>query len=97
VRILHARAEVAAPTFLRTGADWVVVDPPRTGLSAALRRMLCAARPRRFVYISCDPATLVRDLRELTGAGLRIEVVQPFDMFPNSHHVEIVVVGGWPG
>ncbi len=97
VRILHARAEVVAPTCLRTGADWVIVDPPRTGLSAALRRVLCAVRPRRFVYISCDPATLVRDLRELTVAGLHIEVVQPFDMFPNSHHVEIVVVGGWPG
>jgi len=65
----------------------VLLDPPRDGakgIGAALRDLGAA----RAVYVSCDPATFARDLRECVGAGLRIASVQPFDLFPQTHHVE---------
>ncbi len=70
----------------------VVVDPPRTGLSPVVTKTLAASPPRRLVYVSCDPATLARDLQALTGAGMRITSMTMFDMFPVTAHVETVVV-----
>ena len=65
----------------------VLLDPPRDGakgIGAALRDLGAA----RAVYVSCDPATFARDLRECAAAGLRVASVQPFDLFPQTHHVE---------
>ncbi len=70
------------------GADLIVVDPPRAGLSPEARAMLLAERPRDLIYISCHPATLGRDLRALLDGGYAVEAVRPFDMFPQSFHVE---------
>lgn len=74
---------------LPEGVDRVLVDPPRTGLARRVRRALLARRPRRVTYVSCHPATLARDLRELTEA-YRLESVTALDMFPQSGHLEVV-------
>ena len=73
-------------------ADVVVVDPPRKGCDQVTLGSIVQMAPERLVYVSCDPATLVRDLRILEGKGYRVEVVQPVDMFPWTHHVETVVL-----
>ena len=70
----------------------VVADPPRTGLSAEARSLLLDRRPRRVVYVSCDPATLARDARPLFDAGYRLVTVRGFDLFPMTAHIESVVV-----
>jgi 23S rRNA (uracil1939-C5)-methyltransferase len=70
----------------------VIVDPPRTGLSPVALSAIADARPSRVVYVSCDPATLARDLRVLVDAGFAIDAVTVFDMFPATAHVETLVV-----
>jgi 23S rRNA (uracil1939-C5)-methyltransferase len=70
--------------------DVVIANPPRTGMDARVTAELERLRPRRLVYISCDPATLARDLQRLPS--LRLTLVQAFDLFPQTTHVETVVV-----
>ncbi len=69
----------------------VIVDPPRTGLSPVVSAAIAGATPRRLVYVSCDPATLARDLQLLTAAGMRIDDITVFDLFPLTAHVETIV------
>jgi tRNA/tmRNA/rRNA uracil-C5-methylase (TrmA/RlmC/RlmD family) len=69
-------------------ADLIVVDPPRTGLGAEVVTALAARRPRRIAYVSCDPATLARDLATFRDCGYRVAVLRAFDMFPMTHHLE---------
>ncbi len=71
--------------------DCVVLDPPRQG-APGLARQLAALTARKLVYISCDPATLCRDLTDLCDAGFTIRAIQPLDMFPQTHHIETVVL-----
>lgn len=73
-------------------AHTVVVDPPRTGLSKVALAGVIALRARRLVYVSCDVATLARDARMLLDAGYRLAHVRAFDLFPNTAHVETVIV-----
>ncbi len=80
-------AQVAWP-----GTDCaVVIDPPRRGTDAAFLAQLAAFGPRRVVYVSCNPATQMRDLKEFVAAGYRLSLVQPFDMFPQTKHLECVI------
>lgn len=72
-------------------ADLVILNPPRAGVAAEVADALAASPPRRIVYVSCNPATLARDLKRL-GAGFRVESVRSFDLFPQTAHVETVVV-----
>ncbi len=74
---------------LRT--DLLVVDPPRAGLGGRTTKLLAAAGTPRIVYLSCDPATLARDLRTLLESGYRIERVHLFDLFPQTFHIETMV------
>ena len=76
-------------TLPRAPLDCVVLDPPRGGAADAVP-MLAAHRPSRIVYVSCDPATFARDARHLVALGWRLGRVQPIDVFPHTHHVEIV-------
>jgi len=75
---------------LPEGADRVVVDPPRGGLSSKVPRVLLERRPKRLTYVSCHPATLARDLRLFTKA-YRIESISLIDLFPQTGHMEALV------
>lgn len=70
----------------------VILDPPRTGLSRAALDGVIGLRAGRVIYVSCDVATLARDSRRLVDAGYDIEHAEAFDLFPNTPHVETVVV-----
>ena len=74
----------------RTRPDVIVVDPPRKGISADVIEAISAMAPQRVVYVSCDPATLARDLKLLTAAGYTLQTAEAFDLFPRCAHVETV-------
>jgi 23S rRNA (uracil1939-C5)-methyltransferase len=71
--------------------DLVVVDPPRSGLGEAAAGALARLDASRLTYVSCDPATLARDLVPLRAAGYRVEAVHLVDLFPQTYHIESVV------
>ena len=71
--------------------ELVLVDPPRDGLSNAVRSKLMEMSPRQLIYISCNPATLARDIKSiLTSGSYHLEEVKPLDMFPHTSHIECV-------
>jgi tRNA/tmRNA/rRNA uracil-C5-methylase (TrmA/RlmC/RlmD family) len=70
--------------------DRVVLDPPRTGAGTLVIKELIRLLPKQILYISCDPATLARDAKELVAAGYTIESLRILDLFPNTEHVESV-------
>jgi len=80
------------PALVRDGirADVVVADPPRAGFHPKALLALARLGPARLVYVSCNPATLARDLADLVRQGYRLEWVQPVDMFPQTPHIEAV-------
>jgi len=71
--------------------EFVLLDPPRAGAESAVIKGIVDLRPSRIVYVSCDPATLARDLKKLVAQQFEVESVTGFDMFPQTHHVETVV------
>jgi tRNA/tmRNA/rRNA uracil-C5-methylase (TrmA/RlmC/RlmD family) len=100
VEVVRAPVETYLKRTPRLTGTTVIVDPPRAGLSREVRTRLARARPDRVVYVSCDVATQARDLRALGLQGYGVTRVQAFDMFPNTPHVETVVLlehGGSPG
>jgi 23S rRNA (uracil1939-C5)-methyltransferase len=87
-------ADVASDAWLAPAAvtDLVLVDPPRSGMPRSLLDRLLRIAPRRLVYLSCDPATLARDLGHLVRGGYELRHVEAFDLFPQTPHVEALVV-----
>jgi 23S rRNA (uracil1939-C5)-methyltransferase len=85
-------AETVIPGWYKAGitADVLVVDPPRKGCDEALLQTIIKMKPKKVVYVSCNPATLARDLRILEDGGYQTVEVQPVDMFPQTTHVECV-------
>lgn len=83
-------AEEVVPTLVSRGnrPDVVVLDPPRKGAAQVVLEAIVHARPRRVVYVSCNPATLARDVEILADSGYALREVQPVDMFPQTAHVE---------
>lgn len=86
----EGRVEDVLPQ-LDTAVDIAVVDPPRAGLDRGALDELAAKKPRTIAYVSCDPATLARDVARFLEHGYRLERVQPVDLFPQTHHIECVV------
>lgn len=85
-------AEEVIPKWYAEGKrfDVLVVDPPRKGCDEKLLETILEYKPKKVVYVSCNPGTLARDLRILEDGGYRTREVQPVDMFPHSSHVECV-------
>jgi len=92
VSFLCGQAEVLLPELL--GGEWqpdvVILDPPRKGCDVRLLEALGLVR--KVIYVSCDPATLARDVKVLCGLGFRMKEAQPLDLFPMTGHVEVVCV-----
>ena len=91
VEFLQGRTEEALPQ-LQASPDGVILDPSRKGCHPSALKALAELKPRRVVYVSCDPATLARDLKVLCQDVFFLESVTPVDMFPQTHHVECVAV-----
>ncbi|MBM3270935.1 MAG: 23S rRNA (uracil(1939)-C(5))-methyltransferase RlmD [Candidatus Sericytochromatia bacterium] len=91
---LAGRVEERLPKLIKDGLlpDVVVLDPPRRGCDPAVIAAIAQARPVRVVYVSCNPATLARDLAAFREAGYGPTLVQPVDMFPQTAHVEAVAL-----
>jgi 23S rRNA (uracil1939-C5)-methyltransferase len=79
------------PRCLNMNPELVVVDPPRAGLGPKITQLLAALRVKRIIYVSCDPATLARDLRLLLETGYHVEEMHMVDLFPQTFHIESVV------
>ena len=77
---------------LEVKPDVVILDPPRAGLHPKALEALLAMKPQQIAYISCDPATLARDLKQLTAVDYRIEKLFLIDQFPQTYHIETVVL-----
>lgn len=93
-RFINADAAKAAAQLEREGIqpNVVIVDPPRKGCDTALIETIARMAPERVVYVSCDPATLSRDLKYFAELGYITRSVTPVDMFPRTHHVESVAL-----
>ena len=72
--------------------DALIVDPPRAGLADGVPESIAGANPAKVAYVSCDPATLARDIARLENLGYKLAAVQPVDLFPQTFHVETVVL-----
>lgn len=86
------KAEEVLPKWINAGykPDAVIVDPPRTGLTGDFIPALLKARPKRFVYVSCNPSTMARDLKQLAKV-YKVDYIQSVDMFPQTARIEAVV------
>ena len=80
-----------AAAAVQSPPDFLLLDPPRTGAESRVIAGILNLKPKRISYVSCDPATLARDLRKLIAGGYTLESIAAFDMFPQTHHVETVV------
>jgi 23S rRNA (uracil1939-C5)-methyltransferase len=91
VRVVEADVREALGRLPDDSEESIVVDPPRGGLEPEVVAGVAARRPRAVVYVSCDPATLGRDLALFAARGLRPDAVRLFDLFPDTLHLETVV------
>jgi tRNA/tmRNA/rRNA uracil-C5-methylase (TrmA/RlmC/RlmD family) len=71
-------------------ADLILLDPPRTGAGEVVIKQLVKLRPRKIVYVACDPAALARDSKTLEDLGYKLDHIQAFDLFPMTQHIECV-------
>ncbi|MFN7251512.1 MAG: 23S rRNA (uracil(1939)-C(5))-methyltransferase RlmD [Anaerobacillus sp.] len=90
----EGKAEEILPKWLKQGwkPDVFVVDPPRTGCDRKLLDTIIKVKPKRIIYVSCNPSTLAKDVDVLMKAGFKLQNLQPVDMFPHTSHVECCVL-----
>ncbi len=83
-----------AEKFITTlsNIDTVLLNPPRKGCDPVVLKEVARLKPKKLIYISCDPATLARDLAQLASLGYQLQALQPYDMFPQTSHVECVAL-----
>lgn len=91
VELYMGQAETILPA-LKIRPDIVLVDPPRAGIDRMALDAMIDLQPKTIVYISCDPATLARDVKRLAAGGYHLRQVTPFDLFPQTYHVECVAL-----
>ncbi len=91
---IQGRTDKTLPQLAREGIkpDTVILDPPRQGSDPQTLAEISKLSPSKIIYVSCDPATLARDLALLTDCGYQVLEVQPVDMFPHTYHVECVTL-----
>lgn len=92
IRVEHLPVEDYLSRRTTPRPDTMIVDPPRTGLSREALSRALALKPKRIVYVSCDVATLARDMRHLIDRGYRLGHIEALDLFPNSAHIETLAV-----
>lgn len=94
VQFVVGEAEKIMPKWFKEGLrpDVIVVDPPRKGCDPSALEAMIGMKPKRIVYVSCNPATLARDLRILADNGYQTKEIQPVDLFPQTTHVELVAL-----
>ncbi len=90
VELYEAPVEMALPALQDTRPDVVLLDPPRAGVGRRTLEQILALKAETIAYVSCNPATLGRDARRLHEGGYRLEQVTPFDMFPQTYHIESI-------
>lgn len=90
-KYVPGKAEEVLPKWVKKGwkPDVIVVDPPRTGLDNQLIQTILQVKPKKLVYVSCNPSTLAKDIETLSKS-FKVEYIQPVDMFPQTSHVESV-------
>lgn len=91
-QVLAVDAETAVSSGLLAGQELVILDPPRGGLSAAVREAVSSSGVPCLLYLSCDPACLARDVTYLASAGYRVRWAKLFDLFAGTHHGELAVL-----
>lgn len=91
IKWYSAAAEERTAAFYGEKYDTVVLDPPRTGCAPEVVASILKLAPKRIIYVSCNPATLARDLKLMASGGYALNSVRAFDMFPQTSHVETVV------
>ena len=91
VELYEAPAEQVLPS-LDVKPELVIVDPPRTGLEIRALDGLLALSPEKIAYVSCDPSTLGRDAARLIAGGYRLVQITPFDLFPQTYHIESISI-----
>jgi 23S rRNA (uracil1939-C5)-methyltransferase len=89
VELYEAPAEDVLP-YLDVSPDAILVDPPRAGLDKRVLDAVLARGPGMLAYISCDPSTLARDAMRLINSGYRVKQITPFDLFPQTYHIETI-------
>lgn len=86
------RAENIITSLSEESFDVIVLDPPRTGCDDAVINTIIKINPAKIVYVSCNPATMARDIKKLAASGYKLKTTTPYDMFPQTGHVETVVL-----
>lgn len=91
VKVIRGRVEARRDLAKHFGfADLLVVDPPRAGLDKNVREAIASNGPGGLIYVSCDPATLARDLKPLIAAGYQLTAIRALDLFPQTPHIETI-------
>ena len=77
---------------LSGAVDLLILDPPRIGCSQSVLKAIAGLQPQRIIYVSCNPVTQARDVKLLNESGYKLLSLLPFDMFPQTQHIEVIAL-----